>query len=173
LIRIRWLIISVVMVAALAAGIWGRNAWLISVPVTDKLDTSLSFTDHLGIEHRLSEWQGKWLAVNFWAPWCLPCLEEIPLFTEAQTALGGKGLQVIGVALDETLNVAQYLAEKPLNYPVLMDDGDATGWSAALGNTYGVLPFTVIFAPDGRIVHTRMGPFRNTEFMDVVKGLMR
>jgi thiol-disulfide isomerase/thioredoxin len=170
---IRWLIIPVVMLVALAAGMWGRNASLTSSPQVDKLDTTLSFSDHLGSEHRLSEWQGKWLAVNFWAPWCAPCLEEIPLFTDAQAALGGKGLQVIGIAMDDVLNVAQYLAEKPLNYPVLMGDGDTTGWSAALGNTYGVLPYTVIFAPDGHIAHTQMGPFKNSEFTDIVKGLMR
>jgi thiol-disulfide isomerase/thioredoxin len=170
---IRWLIIPVVMVTALAAGIWGRHASFSSLPQVDKLDTALSFADHLGNEHRLSEWQGKWLAVNFWAPWCAPCLEEIPLFTEAQASLANHGLQVIGMALDDSANVAQYLAEKPLNYPVLMDDGDATGWSKSLGNAYGVLPFTVIFAPDGRIVHTQMGPFRNSEFMDIVKGLMQ
>ncbi|QFY41493.1 TlpA family protein disulfide reductase [Candidatus Methylospira mobilis] len=169
----RWLVLSLVMAAAFAAGILGGHARLASSPKAERLDTTLSFSDHMGSAHRLSEWQGKWLAVNFWAPWCTPCLEEIPLFTEAQAALGSQGLQVIGIALDDAGNVAQYLAEKPLNYPVLMGDENGVGLAAALGNEYGVLPYTVIFAPDGHIAHTQLGPFQQTEFADLVKGLMR
>lgn len=161
------------MMAALATGIWSRQNWFTSPLQNVKLDAAMSFPDHLGSLHNLSEWQGKWLVVNFWAPWCAPCLEEIPLFAEAQAKLGKEGLQIIGIALDSSVNVAQYLAAKPANYPMLMGNAAVDTWAATLGNVQGVLPYTVIFAPDGHIAHTKMGAFHKTEFADIVKELIQ
>ena len=70
-----------------------------------------------GREQALGQWQGKVLVVNFWATWCAPCREEMPEFVRAQAELGGKGLQFVGIAVDQADKVRQFAQEIGINYP--------------------------------------------------------
>jgi thiol-disulfide isomerase/thioredoxin len=105
----------------------------------------------------LSQWQGKVMVVNFWATWCPPCLKEIPDFVRMQTALEAKGVQFVGVAIDEADKVRQYAKKAGINYPILIGEFDATELGKVLGNKGGALPFTVIFDRGGRVVKTILG----------------
>jgi len=67
-----------------------------------------SLPDLDNVTHSISEWQGKVMVINFWATWCAPCLEEIPMFVTMQETYGGRGLQIIGVAIDEPRKVADF-----------------------------------------------------------------
>ena len=105
-----------------------------------------------GHSHRLSEFRGKLLLVNFWATWCGPCLKEMPLLVGAQNEYGKLGFQVIGPALDEVDAVRAMAKKIGINYPIMVGDEDITDAMDALGDELGALPFSVLIARDGRIL---------------------
>lgn len=125
-----------------------------------------------GREHSLSEWEGKILVVNFWATWCLPCVVEIPAFVKLQADLGARGLQFVGIALDDRAAAAKFATEHAINYPVLVGDDDVARLMQGLGNAIGALPYTVVFDRDGHIVHTQQGEWELAEARRILKPLL-
>jgi len=117
----------------------------------------LSLPDLTGAEVHSSAWAGKVLVLNYWATWCPPCLREIPLLAQARERYAGAGLEVVGIAIDQREDVAAFLDEHPLSYPILLGDTDAIELSRRLGNRMQGLPFTVIFDRTGRRVHAQVG----------------
>ena len=110
--------------------------------------------------HSLDEWRGKVVLVNFWASWCGPCREEMPLLDRTQQRLAGKGLQIVGVASDSAAATRAFLGKTPVRYPILIDDPDkGEDLSALFGNDRDVLPYSVLIGRDGRIVARRAGNF--------------
>ena len=98
--------------------------------------------------------------VNFWATWCAPCREEMPEFIKAQTEYGPKGLQFVGIAVDQPDKVEQFAKEIGLNYPTLVGGFGAMELSKTLGNNLMALPFTVVVDRKGAIVHTQLGELK-------------
>lgn len=125
--------------------------------------TPVSLPDLDGKPRSLSEWNGKLILVNFWASWCGPCREEMPLLDASHQRLAAKGLQVVGIASDSTTATKAFLTRHPVRYPILIDDpqrGDDV--SADFGDSRGVLPYTVLIGRDGRILAQRAGNFTQT-----------
>ncbi|EQD66739.1 alkyl hydroperoxide reductase/ Thiol specific antioxidant/ Mal allergen [mine drainage metagenome] len=118
-------------------------------------------TDLDGRPVRLDAWQGKWLLLNFWAPWCPPCREELPLLRALQRRAAAHGLQVIGIAEDTPAAVQAFLKATPLDYPVLLPGAGHPG--LAFGNTRQGLPYSVLIAPDGRMLKRHYGAFTTPE----------
>jgi len=134
----------------------------------------LILNDLKGSKHNLYEWHGKVIMLNFWATWCGPCQIEIPDFIDYQTRYGGKGLQIIGVGLDETRKLRNYVRTVGINYPILQADPELQySLLKQWGNSFGVLPFTVIIARDGRLVFMQQGVFKSEAFDSIVKPLLR
>ncbi|KOR33498.1 hypothetical protein TI05_00670 [Achromatium sp. WMS3] len=105
-----------------------------------------------------NQWEGKILILNFWATWCGPCLREIPEFIQLQEELHSQGLQFVGIAIDEHEKVRNFATKTKINYPILLgDDPQVLRLLARLGNRFGALPFSIIFAPDGVIIHRGVG----------------
>jgi thiol-disulfide isomerase/thioredoxin len=127
-----------------------------------------SFSGADGRVRTLGEWGGKLLVVNFWATWCAPCLEEIPMFVEMQHKYAKSGLQIIGIAADSQLNVAKFVEKLKINYPVFADESRAIEFSRRVGNRLGLLPFTIVLSPEGDILLTRLGVMTAAE----VEGLV-
>jgi peroxiredoxin len=105
-----------------------------------------------GQEVKLSDFRGKVVVLNFWATWCPPCRKEIPDFNELQAQYGDKGLQFIGVALDEEglPKVKKWTSTNPVNYPVVIAD-------AQIKKTYGemnAIPVTMLIDRQG-IIRTK------------------
>ncbi len=125
-----------------------------------------------GREHSLSEWAGKILVVNFWATWCPPCVVEIPAFMELQRDLGARGLQFVGIALDDRVAAAKFTTERAINYPILAGDEEVARLMQGLGNAIGALPFTVVFDRAGHIVHTQQGEWELTEARRILEPLV-
>lgn len=117
--------------------------------------TDFHIVDTEGKQHRLSDYRGKWLLVNFWATWCPPCLEEIPDLVALYDERRDKDLMVLGVAMDykSGKEVADYVDDMLMSYPVVLGD---EGVTAQIGPA-DVLPTTYIFDPHGKLVVTRHG----------------
>jgi thiol-disulfide isomerase/thioredoxin len=110
--------------------------------------------------HSLGEWRGKLVLVNFWASWCAPCREEMPLLDRTQQRLAGKGLQIVGIANDNAAATREFLGTVPVQYPILIDDPDkGEDLSELFGNARDVLPYTVLIGRDGKILARRPGNF--------------
>jgi thiol-disulfide isomerase/thioredoxin len=116
-----------------------------------------SFRDLDDKPQPLRQWHGKVVVLNFWAPWCPPCREEIPDFIKLQEKYRERGLVFIGVALDEKIKVQAFADEIGINYPVLLGEMEAVDLARKIGNRLGGLPFTVVIDRKGRIVASEVG----------------
>jgi thiol-disulfide isomerase/thioredoxin len=105
----------------------------------------------------MSAFRGRPLLVNFWATWCPPCVEELPLLNAFQAQHGERGWQVLGLAVDQVAPVRQFLQKLPLNFPVGMAGLAGTELSRGLGNLGGGLPFSLVFDRAGAVQHQKVG----------------
>lgn len=128
-----------------------------------------SFPDLNGNLQPLSQWSQRILVLNFWATWCAPCIEEIPMLVRMQTAYGPKGLQIVGIAADSTANVSNFAKKLQINYPVLPDESGAIAFSKRVGNRLGLLPFSIILNPAGEIVMTKLGVLTEAELTEITE----
>lgn len=138
----------------------------------ESVDLSVSFQDLKGQSQSMDAWKGKVLVVNFWASWCPPCVEEMPLFQSLQEQFASRGLQFVGIAIDEPDAVRKFLAESPVTYPILMGGQGGEAWALKLGNSMGVLPFSAIFDASGRLVYRKLGAFDEAELSAQIVPLL-
>jgi thiol-disulfide isomerase/thioredoxin len=120
---------------------------------------------------RLSDLRGKAVLLNFWATWCGPCKIEMPWFVELQRQYGSQGLQVIGVAMDDSGKdeIAKFAKEMDVNYPVLLGKEE-------VGDEYGgvpALPESFFIGRDGKIVDRIIGLKGRAEIEDAVKEALQ
>lgn len=176
----RWQIAVFVLVAAaaLGAGLLARSgrhdpadAAVSNASAASGLMTT-RLPDMDGKPKALEHWRGKVLVVNFWATWCVPCREEIPAFIKVQDKFGAKGLQIVGIAVDQLDKVRPYAAEMKINYPILVGDMEAADLARQAGNRLGGLPFTVVFDRTGAAVHTQLGGMNQQKLEALVQPLL-
>lgn len=105
----------------------------------------------------MNQFRGQPLLVNFWATWCPPCVEELPMLNAFQAAHAARGWQVLGLAVDQPAAVRNFMKKLPLSFPVGMAGLAGTDLSRSLGNVSGGLPYTVVFDRSGALVHQKIG----------------
>jgi thiol-disulfide isomerase/thioredoxin len=153
--RRRWLAVGVGACAALAGA---GAAWWRSHSHDGQPDIwSLRFPTPGGGELALSQWRGKPLLLNFWATWCPPCVEEMPLLARFQHEHGAEGWQVIGLAVDREKPVQEFIAAQQIDFPIAMAGTEGIALSRALGNTAGGLPFSIAYDPRGAVLAHKVG----------------
>ena len=110
--------------------------------------------DLAGRQVHLADYRGKLVLLNFWATWCAPCRKEMPLFSKWQRDYGARGLQIVGVSMDDDItSVKQLLVQRPVQYLIVMGD-------AKLGEQFGGvlgLPLSFLIDAQGRIVARYQG----------------
>jgi thiol-disulfide isomerase/thioredoxin len=116
---------------------------------------------------RLSDLRGKAVLLNFWATWCGPCKIETPWLVELQNQYGAQGLQVVGIAMDDSGkdDIAKFAKDMGVNYPVLLG-------KEAVGDAYGgvpALPESFFIGRDGKIVDKIIGLKGKGEIEDSIR----
>jgi thiol-disulfide isomerase/thioredoxin len=131
----------------------------------------LALDDLQGRAHRLEQYRGKVVLINFWATWCEPCRDEMPSIGRLREALAGKPFEVLAVNLAEPESrIRRFLEQTPLEFPVLLDRDTAAAkaWRAR------ILPASFIVGPDGRIRYHYVGEldWSKEEVRRLIAGLL-
>ncbi len=176
---------NLLLLAAAVVALWG-GYWLAgSLRAPDTTTTAItapsygggtmidfSLPDLEGKNRSLKEWRGQVILLNFWATWCPPCREEIPLFIALQKKYAARGLQVVGVAVDNKPAVLAFRQSEGINYTILMGGDDAMDLAARYGDRMDSLPYSVIIGRDGSIVARKLGAFEGDELKRLVEPLL-
>lgn len=149
-------------VAALAALAGAGTAWwrMRPGPMADDAVQALwsqGFDTPQGGALRLADLRGQRLVLNFWATWCPPCVEELPMLDAFHRAQQARGWRVVGLAVDSLAPVQRFLQARPLSFPVGLAGTQGVELSRALGNVSGGLPFSVVFDTSGAVVQRKLG----------------
>jgi peroxiredoxin len=117
---------------------------------------NFSFKDTNGRKVSLSDFKGKVILLDFWATWCVPCKQEIPGFIELQKKFGVRGLQIVGLSVDDPLTAAKtYATAMKMNYPVLLAEGKEDILEAY--DPIPSIPVSIIIDRQGRIAKRHIG----------------
>lgn len=133
--------------------------------------------DTQGFQKVLEQNRGKALLVNFWATYCEPCRDEYPMLNELAKQYAPKGLQVVGVSMDDDgdlILMRRFLARyKPIfpNYRKTPGAEEAFRQSVLPGWT-GTMPITVFYAKDGRQVGHFIGEKSREQYEEAIRGLL-
>ena len=130
----------------------------------------VAMPDTKGIAHKLSEWKGRPLMVNFWATWCDPCRREIPLLKALRHERSSESLEVVGIAVDFQDAVVDYTRKIGIDYPVLIGEKDGIAAIDAFGLDT-VFPVTVFADTQGRIFTVKVGELHRDEANVILDGL--
>lgn len=133
---------------------------------------TITFTDREGGPQGLGQYQGRILVLNFWATWCAPCREEMPGFARLQARWGPRGVQFVGLALDDAQKVARFGDELHINYPLWTGDEPVNELSRRLGNGLGLLPQTAILDASGALIENRIGLYEEARLDQVLAQLL-
>ena len=156
--RRHWLLAAGVTAAAAGAGLaWWRLQPQEALPEGVQALWTQQFQTPTGEPLAMSAFRGRPLLLNFWATWCPPCVEELPMIDAFWREHAAKGLQVVGLAIDQPSAVKRFLERQALGFPVGLAGLGGTELARSLGNETGSLPFSVFFAADGRVLAKKLG----------------
>ena len=157
--------------AAVAGGLLGALALQAQSGAADLL--AAPFRDLSGARRTLWEWRGRVVLCNFWATWCAPCREEIPMLVAVREVFAAKGAEIVGIGIDQAAKVEEFARTYGVTYPVLIAEADAIELMRRLGNALGGLPYTVVVDRVGAVAHRRLGALTRAEVEGVLEGLLR
>ncbi len=121
----------------------------------------------------VSRWNTRPLVLNFWATWCAPCRKEIPLLNALQKNYAARGVQIVGIAVDNLDAVKQFMHAVPVSYPVLIGDQEAIELIEAYGDRAGALPYTVFINRDGMIDSLASGALTEEYARKTIEKLLK
>jgi thiol-disulfide isomerase/thioredoxin len=126
-----------------------------------------------GESAKLSDYRGKVVLIDFWATWCEPCLEEMPVLESLQRKFGGQAFSVLGVNAEgrgtvDAAGIGAFLRSRGVSYPSFVDDG-------TIVSQYGVdqIPFMLLVDRGGKVRHVYMGGTGESELAGDVESALR
>jgi thiol-disulfide isomerase/thioredoxin len=178
----RQLIITLVAITALLAGFY-LSARHFSEPVATPQPLSngvllgsyrpdFQLASNSGEFLGPADFSGKTILLNFWATWCAPCRQEMPMLMDLQRSHKSAGLQVIGIALDDAQIVRNFIKTFGISYPILVGSEDVFTTSAAYGNGEGVLPYSVLIDKTGVVRWQYAGIIKHEEISSLLSELL-
>ncbi len=127
---------------------------------------SLKLSTPEGKEVALLSFRGQPLLINFWATWCPPCVEELPLIDSFFQQNRLNGWQVLGLAVDQPTAVKAFLDKMPLSFPIALAGLAGIELSRSFGNISGGLPFSVVLNASGNVVQRKIGQVSSANLAD-------
>ena len=144
-------------------------------PPPELIGTKATDFDLPGLDdnrYSLANWRGQVILLNFWATWCEPCREEMPMLVDMGNQLRERGFEVVGVAVDDPGEIKAFVDKFVVNFPIVYGEMDALKLSQQYGNRIGALPFTVIINRDGDIAFLKAGIVKKENVERVVLSLL-
>ena len=121
------------------------------------------FTDFQGRPFRLRQLPAAALLCNFWATWCEPCREEVPLLVAAKQHYTSNALEIVGIGVDTADKLQQFSEKYGIQYPILVATANTAALMRALGNNAAALPYSVLLDRRRRIAYRKLGAWRKPE----------
>jgi thiol-disulfide isomerase/thioredoxin len=145
-------------------------------PVVPTQMPVFALNDLSGKPMSISVWAGRSLVINFWATWCAPCRHEVPLLKTLASEWAGRGLTVVGIAVDYKDKVREFAGQFKIDYPLLIGEQDALDVAAKFGMPSPAFPFTVFTDRRGQVVALFVGELHKPQvdfILSVVENLNR
>ena len=136
-----------------------------------QLRPDFTLSDINGMPVSASDFDGKVWLVNFWATWCTPCVEEMPMLSRLQQEVAGQGVKIVGIALDDENRASEFAANMAISYLILVGQADVVITGRQYGNNTGMLPFSVLIDSNGIIQWTHLGPLSREELEHQIQQL--
>ena len=172
--RRQWSLIIASGILATGLGIWialnSNTSQVGDLAVENLLKAELR--SPTGELYKTNEWRQKLLIINFWAPWCPPCVEEMPTLKKIQSTYKSKNVLFVGIGVDSPSNIREFLKKTPVDYPIVLGGLEGGDWAKSLGNPSGALPFTVLIDEKGTIKKTKLGKISEDELISWLEGVI-
>ncbi len=133
----------------------------------------IALPDVEGRTQSLAQWRGKVLVVNYWATWCAPCREEMPIFSKLAADYAARGVQFVGIAADTADKVRDHARRNPVAYPLLIGGETAIDATLAFGNAPKAVPFTIVLDRAGGVRTAMLGRVDEAALARLLDGLAR
>ncbi len=165
-------ILSIVLVAALVLTISFSNAGGLMDKIPSAKVSNFTLMSANGTDISLSDYEGKFVILNFWATWCPPCVKEMPALNVLHNKLNsGNGLEVVGIHVGPALaTVKQFLKDKPVDFDILIDKNmSLSSWQVS------GLPTTFLINPSGKLIYKATGEreWGSDEMIEFLRGIMK
>lgn len=147
---------------------WVLGIFLLFSVATVQAEPPFALTDINSVKHRLADYRGKWLLVNYWATWCPPCLEEVPDLVNLYDQRRDKDLMVLGVVFEfqNIQEVEKFADDMLMSYPIVPGNERIV---REIGSA-AVLPTTYIFNPQGGLVKIKRGLITRQYIEELIAG---
>ena len=165
-------VLSVVFMAAMVLTIPLSNAGGLMDKVPSAEASNFTLMSAQGSDISLSDYEGKFVLLNFWATWCPPCVKEMPALNVLHNKLNGSnGLEVVGVHVGPALaNVKQFLKDRPVDFDILIDKSmSLSSWQVS------GLPTTFLISPAGKVIYKATGErdWGSDEMVEFIRDIMK
>lgn len=162
--------------AAIAAGL-GWRQWVTSSAPDEAARTlfTLTLPSASGSPFPLASLAGRSLVLNFWATWCVPCIDEMPDLSALHQEFSGRNTTIVGIGIDSADKIRQFSEKHRLSYPLLVGGPQGMALGRQFGNASDALPFTAVINAVGRITYRKLGRVSirrlRSEMTDALSGI--
>jgi peroxiredoxin len=170
--RFALLVLGVGILAA-TAGFWMHSTRIAPTMLPIEGLWLAEFKDLSGQSIKMSSLKGQPMVVNFWATWCRPCVEEMPDFQRVSQTAEGQKVKFVGIGIDYAKNMKPFADKIGISYLLLESGAQGLDIVKSIGNTAGVLPFTLVIDRSGTVVSRKVGRIEYAELMATINGLQR